>query len=333
MGNRQIWADADFMVTVVGGPNARSDFHDDPMEEFFHQFKGNAHLLIFDRGRYERIELKEGDIFLMPPHLLHSPQRPEADSRCLVVERQRPPGMIDAFEWHCANCGDVVTRIEVQLADIVRRPAARPTTASTRPAMPNAPASAAARCTRGATMRRGTVRCAHQDNSKTKAPRPMIDMHAHCFPRIGRDEAFAVDAERAPWLQVDDGGAARPHHARPTARFRPVLPSLWDPAVRVAELDAQGVAVQVVCATPVMFGYAWAADKAAAWATRMNAHVLDYCNHAPTRLKALAQVPLQVAGTGLRRSQPRDAARAASACRSATMSASATSTTSRWCSS
>jgi 3-hydroxyanthranilate 3,4-dioxygenase len=119
VGNRQIWADADFLVTVVGGPNARSDFHDDPLEEFFWQFKGNAHLLIHDRGRYERIDLKEGDIFLMPPHLLHSPQRPEADSRCLVVERRRPPGLVDAFQWHCAACGALVKRIEVQLADIV----------------------------------------------------------------------------------------------------------------------------------------------------------------------------------------------------------------------
>ncbi len=119
VGNRQIWADADFLVTVVGGPNARSDFHDDPLEEFFWQFKGNAHLLIHDRGRYERVDLKEGDIFLMPPHLLHSPQRPEADSRCLVVERQRPPGLVDAFQWHCAACGALVKRIEVQLGDIV----------------------------------------------------------------------------------------------------------------------------------------------------------------------------------------------------------------------
>jgi 3-hydroxyanthranilate 3,4-dioxygenase len=119
VGNRQIWADADFMVTVVGGPNARSDFHDDPLEEFFWQFKGNAHLLVWDRGRYERVHLREGDIFLMAPHLLHSPQRPEADSRCLVIERKRPPGLVDAFQWHCAACGGLVKRIEVQLNDIV----------------------------------------------------------------------------------------------------------------------------------------------------------------------------------------------------------------------
>lgn len=119
VGNRQIWADADFMVTVVGGPNERSDFHDDPLEEFFWQFKGNAFLLVWDRGRYERVQLREGDIFLMPPRMLHSPQRPEPDSRCLVIERQRPQGLVDAFQWHCARCGTLVTRAELQLADIV----------------------------------------------------------------------------------------------------------------------------------------------------------------------------------------------------------------------
>ena len=120
----------------------------------------------------------------------------------------------------------------------------------------------------------------------------MIDMHAHCLPRISRDEAFAVDAERAPWLDVEAGGE-RGHIMLGERRFRPVTASLWDPAVRVAELDAQGVELQVVCATPVMFGYAWPAAQAAQWAQRMNEHVLAYCAHAPQRLKALAQVPLQ----------------------------------------
>ncbi len=120
VGNAEVWQDADFMVTVVGGPNGRSDFHDDPMEEFFYQFKGQAHLLLWDAGRYERVELNEGDIFLMPTHTLHSPQRPQAGSLCLVVERQRPPGERDAFQWSCARCGTLLQRYEVQLEDIVR---------------------------------------------------------------------------------------------------------------------------------------------------------------------------------------------------------------------
>lgn len=119
VGNQQIWKDGDMMVTVVGGPNKRSDFHDDPIEEFFYQFKGNAFLLMWDRGQYDRVELKEGDMFLMAPHTLHSPQRPEAGSLCLVIERQRPKGDTDAFQWSCARCGTVLQRYEKQLESIV----------------------------------------------------------------------------------------------------------------------------------------------------------------------------------------------------------------------
>jgi 3-hydroxyanthranilate 3,4-dioxygenase len=120
VGNQQVWADADMIVTVVGGPNHRTDYHDDPLEEFFYQMEGNAWLNIMDRGKVERIDLKQGDIFLLPPHVRHSPQRPEPLSRCLVIERQRPEGLIDGFEWYCPNCGHLVHRVEVQLKSIVK---------------------------------------------------------------------------------------------------------------------------------------------------------------------------------------------------------------------
>lgn len=120
VGNQQIWQDADFICTVVGGPNQRTDFHDDPQEEFFYQLKGTAHLLLWERGQYQRVDLREGDIFLLPPHVRHSPQRPEAGSVCLVIERQRAEGVIDAFEWTCARCGSLVQRREVQLQSIVK---------------------------------------------------------------------------------------------------------------------------------------------------------------------------------------------------------------------
>ena len=119
VGNQQIWADADLVCTVVGGPNERTDFHDDPLEEFFHQVKGDAYLLLWDRGRFERVELRQGDIFLLPAHVQHSPQRPQPGSLCTVIERQRPVGLLDAFCWHCARCGAQVARRELQLANIV----------------------------------------------------------------------------------------------------------------------------------------------------------------------------------------------------------------------
>lgn len=120
----------------------------------------------------------------------------------------------------------------------------------------------------------------------------MIDMHAHCFPRISREEAFAAYPERAPWLQLDAGGQ-HGHIMLGEKAFRPVDAQLWDPQQRLAMMDAQGVTQQVVCATPVMFGYSWPAEVAADWAARMNEQVLGYCAAAPHRLKALSQVPLQ----------------------------------------
>jgi 3-hydroxyanthranilate 3,4-dioxygenase len=119
VGNQQVWQDADFIVTVVGGPNERTDFHDDPLEEFFYQMKGNASLLTVSDGRYERVPLREGDIFLLPGHVRHSPQRPESGSLCLVIERARPAGLVDAFEWYCSRCAGLVKRIPVQLQSIV----------------------------------------------------------------------------------------------------------------------------------------------------------------------------------------------------------------------
>lgn len=120
VGNQQIWPDADFIVTVVGSPNERTDFHDDPFEEYFHQIRGDAFLLVHDRGRFERINLREGDVFLLPAHVRHSPQRPGEGTLCVVIERSRPAGSLDGFEWYCANCGGLVHRIECQLVSIVR---------------------------------------------------------------------------------------------------------------------------------------------------------------------------------------------------------------------
>lgn len=119
VGNRQIWPDADLMVTVVGGPNRRTDFHDDPVEEFFYQFKGDMVLKIIDRGQRYDVPLREGDIFLLPPHVRHSPQRPIAGSLGLVVEPKRMAGQLDGFEWYCFSCGDLVHRVEVKLGSIV----------------------------------------------------------------------------------------------------------------------------------------------------------------------------------------------------------------------
>jgi hypothetical protein len=37
VGNKKVFEEGDITVMVVGGPNERCDYHDDPVEEFFYQ--------------------------------------------------------------------------------------------------------------------------------------------------------------------------------------------------------------------------------------------------------------------------------------------------------
>ena len=88
---------------VVGGPNARKDYHFEEGEEFFYQIEGDITLKVIDNGEQKDIPIMEGEIFLLPPKTPHSPQRP-ANTVGLVVERKRLEGEMDAFMWFCESC-------------------------------------------------------------------------------------------------------------------------------------------------------------------------------------------------------------------------------------
>jgi 3-hydroxyanthranilate 3,4-dioxygenase len=103
VGNAQIWEDAEFMVTVVGGPNARTDFHVDEGEEFFYQLEGDITVRVREDGKTVDLPIREGEIFLLPPRVPHSPVRP-ANTVGLVIERKRREGELDGFQWFCDQC-------------------------------------------------------------------------------------------------------------------------------------------------------------------------------------------------------------------------------------
>jgi 3-hydroxyanthranilate 3,4-dioxygenase len=67
VGNQQVWEDTEFIVTVVGGPNARTDFHVDEGEEFFYQLEGDITLRVMEDGKRRDIPIRAGEIFLLPP--------------------------------------------------------------------------------------------------------------------------------------------------------------------------------------------------------------------------------------------------------------------------
>jgi 3-hydroxyanthranilate 3,4-dioxygenase len=119
VGNRQIWANREFMVTVVGGPNSRTDFHINQGEEFFYQLEGDIVLRVLQPdGKPQDIAIREGDIFLLPPNVPHSPQRP-AGTIGLVLERKRREGELDGFKWICQKCEHPLYEEFLHVTDLV----------------------------------------------------------------------------------------------------------------------------------------------------------------------------------------------------------------------
>ncbi|OJY94540.1 MAG: 3-hydroxyanthranilate 3,4-dioxygenase [Lysobacterales bacterium 63-13] len=102
VGNKCI-VDGDFIIMIVGGPNARTDYHWDEGPEFFHQLEGEMVLKIQEDGRVRDIPIRAGEMFYLPPRIPHSPQR-AADSIGLVIERKRLAHEEDGLLWYCERC-------------------------------------------------------------------------------------------------------------------------------------------------------------------------------------------------------------------------------------
>jgi 3-hydroxyanthranilate 3,4-dioxygenase len=117
VGNKMVWKDTEFLVMVVGGPNRRKDFHVEEGEEFFYQVEGDITLRIMEDGKPRDIPIREGEIFLLPPRVPHSPQRPE-NTVGMVVERVRKPGELDHLVWFCEGCGDTLHDAAFELEDL-----------------------------------------------------------------------------------------------------------------------------------------------------------------------------------------------------------------------
>lgn len=118
VGNQQVWQDREFMVTVVGGPNQRTDFHINQGEEFFYQVEGDMNLRVLEGGKFRDIPIHEGEIFLLPPNVPHSPQRP-ANTVGLVIERRRLEHEMDSFVWFCEKCDTKLHQETFHLKNIV----------------------------------------------------------------------------------------------------------------------------------------------------------------------------------------------------------------------
>jgi 3-hydroxyanthranilate 3,4-dioxygenase len=102
VGNKCI-VDGDFIIMIVGGPNARTDYHHDEGPEFFYQIEGEMVLKVQDDGVARDIPIRAGEIFYLPPRVPHSPQR-MPNSIGMVIERRRLAHEKDGLLWFCERC-------------------------------------------------------------------------------------------------------------------------------------------------------------------------------------------------------------------------------------
>lgn len=105
VGNKNLYADAgDYIVMIVGGPNARKDYHYNETEELFYQLEGDITVKIQEDGKAVEIPIKAGEMYLHPAKVPHSPIRP-AGSVGLVIELKRE-NLTDGLMWFCDNCNN-----------------------------------------------------------------------------------------------------------------------------------------------------------------------------------------------------------------------------------
>jgi 3-hydroxyanthranilate 3,4-dioxygenase len=117
VGNKQIYKDADFIVMAVGGPNSRKDFHYNEGEEFFYQIEGNITVTIQEDGKPRDVEIKQGDIFLLPARIPHSPKR-GTNTVGIVIERVRKPHEKDGLLWFCEHCNHKLHEVYFDMQNI-----------------------------------------------------------------------------------------------------------------------------------------------------------------------------------------------------------------------
>jgi aminocarboxymuconate-semialdehyde decarboxylase len=120
---------------------------------------------------------------------------------------------------------------------------------------------------------------------------PVIDIHNHFFPSSWPDLAARYGTPNWPWIKHTEPGKADIMVG--DRFFRHIYSACWDPEVRLREMDRDGVDLQIISATPVLFAYERPVQDALDCAQLFNDAALELCSKGQGRLKAFCQVPLQ----------------------------------------
>lgn len=106
---------------VVGGPNARTDYHINTTPEFFYQYKGSMLLKTMDTSTEPHtpvdIPIHENSLLLLPANTPHNPVR-FANTVGVVLEQPRPEDSVDTLRWYCKDCSHIVHEASFHLTDL-----------------------------------------------------------------------------------------------------------------------------------------------------------------------------------------------------------------------
>jgi aminocarboxymuconate-semialdehyde decarboxylase len=119
---------------------------------------------------------------------------------------------------------------------------------------------------------------------------PVVDIHTHFFPESWPDLAERFGGEW-PSMRRDSADAATVMMG--SREFRKITSACWDADVRLNDMDNDGVDIQIVSATPVLFAYQRPAEQAMECARIFNDALLEITTGSDDRLIPLCQVPLQ----------------------------------------
>lgn len=119
VGNKNIYIESeDFIVMVVGGPNARKDYHYNESDEFFYQLEGSIQVAIQTNRGKEVMQLKAGDVFLLPAKTPHSPIRTEGSVGLVVEIKRANTNAKDGLLWFCDSCNEKLHEVYFTLNNI-----------------------------------------------------------------------------------------------------------------------------------------------------------------------------------------------------------------------
>jgi len=118
-----------------------------------------------------------------------------------------------------------------------------------------------------------------------------IDIHAHAIVPAALAEMASSHPDHGPTLIEDEGRRYLRYPGR--ERLGPLPEAIFEPGIRLADMDRQRVDLQVIAIPPPNFHYHVPPDVGADFATIQNDALIDLSDKDPDRFHLFATLPLQ----------------------------------------